>query len=119
MHELAEQPVTLTTTSSGVFSSNTPVGSDGFTDLPFALSTSGSGVMGSYADGTNYVPRTGSYQLHQGEAVIPAAQNNNSRSMSIGALHINIPANAAPQSKEDWRAITRNYIVPELRKLNA
>ncbi|MFA5424534.1 MAG: hypothetical protein WC374_11830, partial [Phycisphaerae bacterium] len=100
LHELAEQPVTLTTTSSGVFSSNTPVGSDGFTDLPFALSTSGSGVMGSYADGTNYVPRTGSYQLHQGEAVIPAAQNNNSRSMSIGALHINIPANAAPQSKE-------------------
>jgi hypothetical protein len=29
----------------------------------------------SYAIGTDYVPRTGLYQLHQGEAVIPAKYN--------------------------------------------
>ena len=33
----------------------------------------------SFAVGTNYVPRTGLYQLHQGEAVIPAAQNTRQR----------------------------------------
>jgi len=32
-------------------------------------------VKGSYAKGTNYVPSTGTYQLHAGEAVVPAAQN--------------------------------------------
>jgi hypothetical protein len=115
LHALAAQPINIGGGSSSGYSSLS-AGSDGFTDIPFTL---GSGVIDSYASGTDYVPRTGNYQLHQGEAVIPAAQNNNSRSMSIGALHINIPANAAPQSKEDWRAITRNYIVPELRKLNA
>jgi len=34
-----------------------------------------SGVYEGYATGTNYVPRTGPYLLHQGEAVIPAADN--------------------------------------------
>lgn len=34
-------------------------------------------VQGSYASGTDYVPQTGLYQLHQGEAVVPAAQNPN------------------------------------------
>lgn len=32
-------------------------------------------ILGSYATGTSYVPKTGAYQLHQGEAVIPKAQN--------------------------------------------
>lgn len=32
-------------------------------------------VMGSYASGTDYVPQTGPYILHRGEAVIPANQN--------------------------------------------
>lgn len=32
--------------------------------------------LGGYASGTNYVPKTGLYQLHRGEAVIPASQNN-------------------------------------------
>lgn len=31
--------------------------------------------LGAYATGTDYVPRTGVYQLHQGEAVVPAAEN--------------------------------------------
>ncbi len=33
------------------------------------------GVYGSYAAGTDYVPRTGPYMLHRGEGVTPAAQN--------------------------------------------
>jgi hypothetical protein len=75
--------------------------------------------LASYAVGTDYVPRTGKYLLHQGEAVIPAAQNGKSGATFNGDIVIQIPASAAPQSKEDWRAITRNYIVPELRKLSS
>ncbi len=33
------------------------------------------GILGSYANGTDYVPRTGPYMLHRGEGVTPAAQN--------------------------------------------
>ena len=32
-------------------------------------------IAGSFQHGTNYVPQTGSYMLHQGEAVISATQN--------------------------------------------
>jgi len=45
--------------------------------IPF-IGASSSSVSGSYATGTDYVPETGIYLLHQGEAVIPAAQNNGS-----------------------------------------
>ena len=43
-----------------------------------------SGKIGSFQTGTPYVPKTGLYQLHQGEAVIPKNQNtyNNSNSFS-------------------------------------
>lgn len=37
----------------------------------------GGSVATSYASGTNYVPRTGLYRLHQGEAVVPASRNRN------------------------------------------
>ena len=33
------------------------------------------GTLASYANGTDYVPATGNYQLHKGEAVIPANRN--------------------------------------------
>jgi len=49
-----------------------PVGMPGFAPKsasPFAQ------ILGSYATGTSYVPKTGTYQLHQGEAVVPKAQN--------------------------------------------
>ena len=46
-------------------------------------STPSGGVTG-YAEGTDYVPATGLYQLHKGEAVIPAAQNTG------GATTINL-----------------------------
>jgi len=76
--------------------------------------------LGSYADGTDYVPRTGQYLLHQGEKVVTAAENNSDgKSVTFGNIVINVPASAAPQNAADWRNITRNYIVPELRKLNS
>lgn len=38
--------------------------------------TSGADLpLGSYATGTDYVPKTGLYRLHQGEQVVPAADN--------------------------------------------
>lgn len=32
-------------------------------------------LLNTYASGTDYVPRTGAYQLHEGEAVIPKGEN--------------------------------------------
>lgn len=43
-------------------------------ELHYKVSTTQSG-MAAYAEGTNYVPRTGPAILHVGEAVIPAAEN--------------------------------------------
>jgi hypothetical protein len=37
--------------------------------------------------------------------------------VTIGDVHIHIPANAAPQRPEDWSAIVRNQIVPELKRI--
>ncbi len=42
----------------------------------------GASVSGFYQHGTPYVPKTGLYQLHQGEAVIPANQNTYNNSFS-------------------------------------
>jgi len=36
-----------------------------------------------YADGTDYVPETGLYKLHQGEAVIPKGENGGSAGVTI------------------------------------
>ena len=46
------------------------------------------GLLGGYATGTNYVPETGPYLLHKGEAVIPADKNS-------GGLTINVPVSVA------------------------
>ena len=83
--------------------------------------------ISAYATGTDYVPRTGLYQLHRGEIVIPPQQSNqirNQRSSSksisnnttVGDVHIHIPPNTAPQSTQDWRYITREVIIPELKR---
>ena len=41
-----------------------------------------SNIGGSFQSGTSYVPKTGIYQLHQGETVLPAHEVNNYRSDS-------------------------------------
>lgn len=45
-------------------------------NVPSQANMGGAASLGEYATGTDYVPRTGMYKLHQGEAVIPANQNN-------------------------------------------
>lgn len=49
----------------------------GIPSEPWHFSVTGyrqGGILGSYAQGTNYVPQTGPYMLHQGEKVTPAGQ---------------------------------------------
>ena len=48
----------------------------------------------AYADGTDYVPSTGLYKLHQGEAVLTAAENSAGRGAS--PVTVNIINNADP-----------------------
>jgi hypothetical protein len=117
MHALASQSVNIGGSAgySVMSSSSSMSGSDGFTDIPF---TDIPFVLDSYADGTDYVPKTGRYQLHEGEAVLTAQENKSGRSVNInGDIIINVPASASTKSGDDWRMITRQYIVPELKKL--
>jgi hypothetical protein len=44
------------------------------------------GLLGSYAGGTDYVPRTGAYELHRGEAVTPARQNAQREQLDTRAM---------------------------------
>lgn len=43
----------------------------------------GAMLLGSLQEGTNYVPQTGTYELHQGEAVVPAHQNSGGGSGAV------------------------------------
>lgn len=54
-----------------------PPSNTGLTEVP------DESLDGSYASGTDYVPKTGIYRLHRGEAVIPANQNNSKNSTSF------------------------------------
>lgn len=123
----------------------------------------------SYRSGTDYVPRTDIYMLHQGERVVPKQKAEKERrvlrgaagsvagdisgdtttsryndihvvekgletrtmtreakiapskkttiNVAEGAIVINIPENAAPQTPEDWRFISREYVVAEIERL--
>jgi lambda family phage tail tape measure protein len=48
-----------------------------------------SGVLDSFATGVAYVPKTGPYMLHQGERVVPAAENRGSGSQQSVVIHNN------------------------------
>lgn len=125
LHRLAAQPLNIggggsmgggSTGGSG----NTPLYGTGWD--AFAPATSEPAVLDKLASGTPYVPRTGIYKLHQGEAVVPAEQNRSGKVGNVvinGGINLQIPAAVAPQRPEDWRMITRNYIVPEIRKLSS
>ena len=83
-----------------------------------------------YATGTDYVPRTGFYKLHQGEAVIPAAQNRSSGSSSSSAgysgpqgVSISIASGAiviqgANKSPEELARLIAQPMQKELQKLS-
>ena len=130
LHALAAQPITLNAVLGG---SGGASFIPGLPTNPFSSAGNGNSYntgsgdyadiseaeIASYAVGTNYVPRTGLYQLHQGEAVVSAAKNSKVGGIVInGGINLQIPVGSAPQRPEDWRSITRNYIVPELRKLS-
>jgi hypothetical protein len=46
------------------------------------------GLLGSYDTGTDYVPKTGPYLLHQGEKVVKAGENGNSGNVYFGDIII-------------------------------
>lgn len=69
--------------------------------------------------GSRWIPRSGMYPLHRGEEVTSAKSPKGRQSATFGDIIIQIPESAAPQRPEDWREITRNYIKPELEKMNA
>ena len=70
-------------------------------------------ILGSYATGTSYVPKTGTYQLHEGEAVVPKAQNPAAQTQ--GTRMSQFPMAGAqnqpyqqpkPQARQRWAPLT-------------
>jgi DNA-binding ferritin-like protein (Dps family) len=73
----------------------------------------GAGTLGSYATGTDYVPHTGLYQLHQGEAVIPAGENrggNFTLKFDNGAIQVNVSASGEVDESKLGQAIADGMI---------
>jgi hypothetical protein len=74
----------------------------------------------SYASGINYVPRTGLYELHEGEKVTPAAENKSGASGS--PVSISFGDIVIQGTNKDAKQLAREIIGPireELRKLEA
>lgn len=71
------------------------------------------GFLG-FQSGINYVPATGFYQLHKGEAVIPASQNpftsNTTNNWGGNTYIIQISQSLEPDT-------IRNKLIPELKKM--
>jgi len=113
---LKDKTITLTTVHRSVYTS---------------AGSSSANVAGSYASGTMHVPNTGIYELHEGEIVVKrkiadAIRDQDTSTLGSasggitieGGININLPAGVAQQSAQDWRDITRNYIIPELTAVN-
>jgi len=71
------------------------------------------GLQG-YASGTNYVPKTGPYMLHQGEAVVTAADNARGNS----SLSISVPVNIEDNKRlaADLRNDIEETVIRVLRR---
>jgi hypothetical protein len=68
-----------------------------------------------YASGTSYVPKTGIYKLHQGEAVVPSADNNGRNiSIDLGGITVNGASNPEEIARQIVKPLQR-----ELLRLNA
>lgn len=111
-------------------SSSTDAGSgSGCQPGPYSGDGGDGGDDAGYAAGTDYVPRTGFYKLHQGEAVIPASDNRGSASYSAPAgsgaqPHLSltlapgaIVINGADKSPEELARLIAKPIQKELEKL--
>jgi len=108
LNGLHDKTVTITTIHRDVFAG---VSGGGESAAP---------VEGSHASGTRWVPKTGLYVLHQGEEVhTPSEVKREDAGSGItikGDINVIIPESAAPQKPEDYRMITRQYIIPELQR---
>lgn len=69
-------------------------------------------VGGGYEHGTDYVPRTGPYMLHQGESVSPAGSRSGRDAMTIREITINVNGAQSPSQ-------TARQIRDELERLEA
>jgi hypothetical protein len=84
-----------------------------------ATSQSTSPVIDSFASGTNYVPRTGLYQLHKGEAVTPAAQNSGGSPRPVTISMGNIVINGVNKDAHQLAREILPALQIELRKLES
>jgi hypothetical protein len=66
-----------------------------------AVVAPGTGTWAGYQGGTSYVPQTGTYMLHKGEAVIPASQN----SSGGRAVNVTVNVNASIGSTYDVKRL--------------
>lgn len=110
LHEYAKTPILITTIHRQIMAGGAPAEAVPAEAVP------------AYATGTDYVPRTGLYLLHKGEEVRSVGESRKADRPAVnisGDIVINVPTSAAADRPEDWRMITRNYIVPELRALGA
>lgn len=99
---------------------NVPSGSRYVNVIPGAVSVNSPSpfALDSYAKGTDYVPKTGLYQLHQGERVVTATDNargnyDGQASISFGDVNLVLP-NVTNQSTG---AELARQALPELMRL--
>ena len=75
-------------------------------------------VLGSFAIGTDWVPKTGLYRLHEGEKVVPAAENKGggggAKVIQFGDIIINNQGGGDPSRDMDYRRLVRDDLMPEI-----
>jgi hypothetical protein len=88
--------------------------------VPASASPVAAPSSGSYAIGTNYVPRTGLYQLHRGEQVVTRGDAGKGQGGSVTiAPSINISMQGQSSDPERTARDLARQIEPELRRLAA
>ena len=76
-------------------------------------------IEGSLATGTPYIPRTGLYQLHQGEAVIPASQNTGAGARPITISFGNIVINGENKNPDKLADELVSKVREKMRQIDA